>query len=94
MELYYKGNYTKAVSALNRSIELYLDSARGVALAKIRLARIYWQKGMLDRALEEINQAESLSNLTGDPQLQAFGLRQKKSYTLVFWRIQYIINRT
>lgn len=77
-----KGNYTKAVSALNRSIELYLDSARGVALAKIRLARIYWQKGMLDRALEEINQAESLSNLTGDPQLQAFALRQKN---LILW---------
>lgn len=77
-----KGNYDKAVSALNKSIELYLDSARGVALAKIRVARIYWQKGMLKKALDEINKAENLSNLTGDPQLQAFALRQKN---LILW---------
>lgn len=77
-----KGNYNKAVLALKRSIDLYLDSARGVALAKIRVARIYWQKGMLKKALDEINEAENLSNLTGDPQLQAFALRQKN---LILW---------
>lgn len=77
-----KGAYAKAIIALKAAMELYSNNSRGLALAKIRLARIHWQKGELQAGLEEINQAEELSILTGDPQLQAFALRQKN---LILW---------
>lgn len=77
-----KGAYEKATTALKKAMELYSNNSRGLALAKIRLARIHWQKGELQEGLKEINQAEELSILTGDPQLQAFALRQKN---LILW---------
>ena len=77
-----KGAYAKAVIMLKTAMELYTNNSRGLTLAKIRLARIHWQKGELQEGLEEINKAEELSILTGDPQLQAFALRQKN---LILW---------
>lgn len=79
-----KGDYSKAILSLNKSKSLYKNDSRGLALVNIRLARINWQKGNLREALNLINEAETLSNLTGDPQLQAFSLRQKN---LILWNM-------
>lgn len=78
------GDYTKAESALYKSKELYNSNLRGVSLLNIRLARIKWQKGYLKDALSFINEAEKMADLTGDPQLQAFSLRQK---SLILWNM-------
>ena len=77
-----KGDYKEAIFYLNKSLNLYSNNARGCALANIRLSRIYWQIGELNKGIEIINRAEELANLTGDPQLLAFSLRQKN---LILW---------
>lgn len=84
-----KGKYDRAIEYLTKSCKHFKEDYRGVCLSKIRLARVYWQKGNLKKALEEINIAVDLAKDIEDLQLKAFAIRQQN---LIIWNMGQLVD--